>query len=161
MKPYQSFAFLLFMLYLPMCAQKTQPLKAKLHADGKVKESEHKPSIQYYFYVEMTTTLPPDIKTLWINGTAYKVTKQLVNGPVVFPRVPGLNNTITVDTIIKANEKKIWRIELNGIDAANKQKSQVATLLKSNAVVMEYLYKGRWYQWSSKQITRLSPMITQ
>lgn len=133
--------------------------KATIDETGNTKQKEAKASLQYYFYIETLKNQVLDIRNIWMDGKAYKVTRQKAVLPIVLPGMVTPSST-TADTLVASSKNSFWRVDLNGI-AAIKGKAAVNKLLQSNAVVAEYMYKGKVYLVGVKEIKKLSPLVLQ
>jgi hypothetical protein len=177
MKSYTSILLIVFLAVGNLNAQQATTKLPRLHGfskevlggaapavtideNGNTKEKVAKPSYQYYFYVETTKNQSWDIRYIWMDGKAYKVTRQKVALPIVLPGTPTLSST-GGDTLVSTSKNSFWRLDLNGIAKDRTPKTSVNTLQKSNALVMEYGYKGKNYLLTLKEIRKLSPLVLQ
>jgi hypothetical protein len=133
--------------------------RATIDENGNTQQKQKKPSYQYYLYIETANNQSIDIRYLWMDGKAYKISRQKVALPIV---VPGMATPSSAkgDTLIASGKNSFWKIDLNGIAVA-KQKPSVNKLLQSNALVIEYVYKGKGYLLAGKEINKLSPVVLQ
>jgi hypothetical protein len=133
--------------------------RATIDENGNTQQRQAKPSYQYYLYIETASNQYIDIRYIWMDGKAYKVSRQKVTLPIVVPGMVTPSGT-KGDTLIATGKNSFWKIDLNGI-AVTKQKPSVKKLLQSNALVAEYVYKGKGYLLAGKEIKILSPLVLQ
>lgn len=177
MKNYSSIVLVLFIVVGNINAQPATTTLPRLHGfskevlggaapavtideNGNTKEKTAKPSYQYYFYIETAKNQLLDIRCVWMDGKAYKTTRQKITLPIVLPGTPTLSST-GGDTLIRNSKNNFWKLELNGIAKDYALKTSVKARQKSNALVVEYLHKGKSYLLTLKEIKKLSPLVLQ
>jgi hypothetical protein len=113
-----------------------------------------KPSVQYFIYVEAATAI--DIQSIWVEGTAFSVTKEKVTAPVIIENatVPGNKN----DTLVRNTKYMLWQIQLKDKIKAAKRSATLSQLINNNAVVIQCIRKGKISQLPVKKIKKLSPV---
>lgn len=133
--------------------------RATIDENGNTQQRPANASYQYYFYIETAKNQSIDIRYIWMDGKAYKVSSQKVALPIVVPGMVTPSST-KADTLIPSGKNRFWKVDLNGV-AVIKQKTAVNKLLQSNALVAEYMYKGKVYLLAGKEIKGLSPLVLQ
>ncbi len=177
MKNYMSVFLMVFLAVGSLPAQQSRTTLPRLHAftkevlggaapavtideNGNTKEKVAKPSYQYYIYVETVKNQSLNIRYIWMDGKAFKVNRQKAALPIILPGTPTLSST-GGDTLIHASKNSFWRLDLNGMVKGIAPRASVNKLLKSNVLVVEYVYRGKSYLLTTKEIKKLSPLVLQ
>jgi uncharacterized protein YcfL len=177
MKSYMSIVLVVFLAVGNLQAQQPKITSPRLHAyskevlggaapavtideSGNTREKVAKPSYQYYIYIETPKNQSLDIRYIWMDGKAFRVNRQKATLPIVLPGTSTLSST-GGDTLVYGSKNSFWKLDLNGIAKDRAPKTSVSTLLKSNVLVVEYVYKGRNYLLTTKEIKKLSPLVLQ
>jgi hypothetical protein len=122
--------------------------------NGGTSTRAYKPAVQYFIYLEAATAA--DIKSVWVEGSEFSITKERVFTPVIIQNatVPGNVN----DTLVAATKYSVWQIQLKDKMKTAKNNATVAQLVRSNAVVIVYGHKEKTFQLVIKKIKKLSPV---
>ena len=156
MKQQISFLLVLMAFSLEMNAQ-TKPIK-KLYAYSQEilpgKKSNHPvtPKLSYRLFVTVNPKQKIMVTGIWLNNNYYNLTTKNIPAKQVLNENSNFEKTILV---AKTTNNVFELVLTRQIDPAPRPNSKLGSLLKSNEVVVAYLWKGKEYFSALKKITVL------
>jgi hypothetical protein len=114
--------------------------------------------VNYSIYVELKKGTTITINRLWIDGKAFKARKETVlETPVVFKQA-GIGNQYQTDTLVPKTNNIVWKLVQDGMI---NQSQKPPKSLKGNALLVEYIWKGKKFYYAVKEWKKLPPLILQ
>lgn len=114
--------------------------------------------VNYSIYVELKKGSSITINRLWIDGQAFKARKEIIlETPVVFKQ-QAIGNQYQTDTLVPKTNNIVWKLVQDGMQNTV---SKVPEKFKGNALLIEYVLKGKKYYFAVKEWKKLPPLILQ
>jgi len=78
--------------------------------NGGTSTRTHKPSLQYFIYIETVAGLNLEIKSVWVNGRQFSIIKEKIITPVIIQN--GTMPDKTKDTLVVHTKNIVWQLNL-------------------------------------------------
>jgi hypothetical protein len=114
--------------------------------------------VNYSIYAELKKSSTITITRLWIEGKAYTTRKEAIKETPVLFKQPAIGNQYQTDTLVPKTNNIVWKLIQEGlVDNSPKAPKN----LKGNDLLVEYIWKGKKYNYVIKEWEKLPPLILQ
>ncbi len=131
--------------------------RGEAREDGSTVARPIKPVTNYEVYLE-NPAAKAQVTAIYIDGTAYKATWELVQSPVII-QGGQVGQYQSNDTIINKTSNKVYKLLIG--DRLENPTSKLAEMSKSNAVVVELVSGKKKYYSYSAEWKKLKPVVLQ
>jgi hypothetical protein len=125
-----------------------------------VKIRPQKANKEYHIYLTSCYTSSVTITSVWINGDGYSAKAIKSKSPVVLTNTT-LSTKGIKETLVNKTSSPVWELRLSPDDTMLKPSSTTQKLVKSNAVVVMGIAKGKRFTSTLKTLKELQPLAAQ
>lgn len=124
---------------------------------GNVIKAEAKNNKQYYIYLKTCYVSQVTVTSVWIQGTSYSAKAEKAKTPVILTNT-SLSTKGLKETLVSKTASNVWEIMLERDDTMLKPAPSMQQLIKSNAIVITGILKGKSFSTFLKNIKELEPL---
>jgi hypothetical protein len=131
-----------------------------IEVGGKEVEAEVRNNREYFIYLKTCAATSLTITSVWIKGTSYSAKAIKSKTPVVMNNT-SLSTKGIKETLVTKSTSPVWQLLLSEDDTILKPTATMQKLIKSNALVITGLLKGKKFSTTLKSLKELQPLAAQ
>ena len=128
--------------------------------NGSTATQSSKNNKQYFIYLKTCYVNEVTITGVWINGDSYTAKAEKTKSPVVLYE-EGVLLKSRKELLVPKTTSRVWEVQLSGDETMLKPTRTIQNMIKTNAVVITGILKGKKFTTSLKNIKALEAIGAQ